>query len=439
MSAAEPSQRWYQGITTHQWLVLIIASLGWIFDVFEGQVFVASMDELAKELLGSEATAGDRSYYNNISMGMFLFGGALGGVTFGVISDRIGRSRTLILTILMYSAFTCLTAAAQQYWQVAVLRFLVALGVGGEWAVASAMVAEKFPTRARAWSGAIFHSSSVFGTFLAVLVGEFVVNNPQFGWRWAFAVGALPALLTLWIRWQLRDSNAPPAQPSATPASPARVSELFGTTHLRHVVLGVSLATVGLATFWGVHIYGKDALKEAGKRELQKTNANVESDVSQRSLKRTQMLGMFLTTIGGGAGLLAFGPLCGWVGRRMAFVLFHVGGCVSGLLLFAGLREASLWTVGCLLPVFGFLTLGMHAGYAIYFPELFPTRLRGAGAGFCFNVGRVIAAPVLFGSGWAQKKYELSLYQSPATLSWLFLLGLIVLAFAPETRGKELE
>jgi MFS family permease len=362
------SHRWYQGITPYQWLVLLIASLGWVFDVFEGQVFVASMDELAKELLGSGATAGDRSFYNNISMGMFLLGGAIGGVCFGVVSDRIGRARTMILTILMYSAFTCLTAFAQQWWHVAVLRFLVAMGVGGEWAVASAMVAEHFPARARAWSGAIFHASSVFGTFLAVLVGEFIVANPQLGWRWAFGIGVIPALLTLWIRWQIRD----------TPSTVARISEPYGASfadlfrgeHLRHLVLGVALATVGLATFWGVHIYGKDALRNAELRKFAVAKTDIESATSVRALKRSQMLGMLLTTIGGGAGLLAFGPLCSWLGRRRAFALFHVGGCVLGLVLFSGLRNATPITIGALLPVFGFATLGMHAGYAIYFPEL---------------------------------------------------------------------
>ncbi len=440
MSPTSP-QRWYQGITTYQWLVLLIASLGWIFDVFEGQVFVASMDELAKELLGSGATEGDRSFYNNISMGMFLFGGAIGGVAFGVLSDRIGRARTMILTILMYSAFTCLTAFAQQWWHVAVLRFLVAMGVGGEWAVASSMVAEHFPARARAWSGAIFHASSVFGTFLAVAVGEFIVANPAWGWRWAFGIGVVPALLTLWIRWQLRD--APPAVTSSVEHSrdlrPAAFGELFSGEYLRHLVLGVSLSTIGLATFWGVHIYGKDALKNAKLRALNEAGEDVQSATSLRTLKRTQMTGMFLTTIGGGAGLLAFGPLCAWLGRRRAFALFHLGGFALGLLLFGGLHGASLRTTACLLPIFGFLTLGMHAGYAIYFPELFPTRLRGAGAGFCFNVGRVIAAPVLFGSGWVQKQQWVSLYQSASALSVLFLVGLIVLLFAPETKGKELE
>lgn len=408
------------------------------------------MEEIAKELLGSDATEGTKSFYNNISLAMFLLGGAIGGVFFGIVSDRIGRSRTMIFTILMYSAFTCLTAFAWEWWHVAVLRFLVAMGVGGEWAVASSMVAEHFPARARAWSGAIFHASSVFGTFLAVLVGEFIVSNPQLGWRWAFGIGVIPALLTLWIRWKLPDPPATtaPSTDASSPAEPFQtvpkgqragsLLELF-SSHLRNVVIGVSLATIGLATFWGVHIYGKNTLKSAKVRSLEHSGVSTKTDVAQRLLKRSEMVGMFLTTIGGGTGLLAFGPLCSWLGRRRAFAIFHVCGFVIGLVLFAGMREASLPAIACVLPVFGFLTLGMHAGYAVYFPELFPKRLRGTGAGFCFNVGRICAAPVLFGSGWAQKQELVSMNQSATVLSFLFLLGLIVLCFAPETKGTELQ
>jgi hypothetical protein len=233
-------------------------------------------------------------------------------------------------------------------------------------------------------------------------------------------------------------SGAPNDGPTDDLHRPASFGELFVGETLRNLLLGVSLATVGLATFWGVHIYGKDALRNARLRALQEEQVDIQSATNLRLLKRTQMTGMFLTTIGGGLGLLAFGPLCAWLGRRLAFALFHLGGFALGLLLFGVLSTAELWTVAGLLPLFGFLTLGMHAGYAIYFPELFPTRLRGAGAGFCFNVGRVIAAPVLFGSGWVQKEYGVSLYQSASTLSVLFLVGLIVLWFAPETKGKEL-
>ena len=140
------SQKWYEGITRYQWLVLLIASLGWVFDIFEGQIFVASMREAMPSLLPEGTDEGAVAWYNNIALASFLLGGAFGGVLFGILSDRIGRTKTMIWTILMYSCFTCVTAFAETWWQMAGLRFLVAMGVGGEWAVASAMVAEVFPT-----------------------------------------------------------------------------------------------------------------------------------------------------------------------------------------------------------------------------------------------------------------------------------------------------
>jgi MFS family permease len=444
---------WYRGVTRYQWLVLLIASLGWVFDVFEGQLFVASMPEAMPELLGEQATVQDVAYYNNISLGAFLIGGALGGVLFGMLSDRIGRTRTMILTILIYSAFTCVTAFAQTWWQMALLRFIVALGVGGEWAVASAMVAEVFPPRSRAWSGAIFHGSSVLGTYLAIAAGEFVIGNPEWGWRWAFVLGAIPALLTLWIRWQLKEPEAwtaarERARTDHTQAT-GRIADLFAIENIRATLAGVCLAAVGLATFWGVHIYGKDTLRLDKQRELL-TTAGVDWESSTpaerdevlgpqtRVVKRAEMWGMFLVTTGGGVGLLSFAPICSWLGRRRAFMIYHVGGLAMGLILFGAMRESHVTLLTAILPLFGFLTLGMHAGYAIYFPELFPTRLRSTGAGFCFNVGRVIAAPILFLSGWLQKSMELSLHDAATLLSSLFLLGLVVLIFAPETKGRDL-
>ncbi|MFW6124958.1 MAG: MFS transporter, partial [Pirellulales bacterium] len=160
-------QRWYDGVGRYEWTVLAIASAGWVFDVFEGQIFVASMTEAMKELLGSGATAGDRRYYSNVAFAAFLLGGALGGLVFGTLADRIGRRRTMTFTILMYSLFTGVTYFAQHWWDLAILRFLVAMGVGGEWAVAAAAVAEVFPQRARPAALGIFHASSVLGTYLA--------------------------------------------------------------------------------------------------------------------------------------------------------------------------------------------------------------------------------------------------------------------------------
>jgi predicted MFS family arabinose efflux permease len=424
--------RWYTGVTRYQWLVLAIASLGWVFDVFEGQIFVASQSKVLGDLLPPGATDGDIKYYGNLINGFFLVGGALGGVLFGMLSDRIGRVRTMMLTIIVYSFFTGLSALAQTWWHIAGCRFLVALGTGGEWAVASAFVAEVFSTKARAWSLAIFHASSVLGTYLAIAAGLLVVGNDALGWRWGFVLGAIPAVLTLWARTGLRESDTWRQAQTTTTDRPS-VGGLFRPPLTRRTLVGVALATVGLATFWGTHVYGKDMLPRA-------VAAHTTAGDSAPNMHSLSMLGMLLVTTGGGLGLLTFGPLSEWLGRRGAFLAFHLGGLAAALVLFQVLT--GVLAVALFLPVFGFLTLGMHAGYAVYFPELFPTRLRSTGAGFCFNVGRFTAAPVLYLSGWIQRPEPLgpglSLPDAAALLSLLFLAGVAVLPFAPETRGKEL-
>ena len=466
------NEHWYDGITRYQWLVLLIASLGWIFDVFEGQIFVASMEEAMPSLVTEGTSEGRIGLYNNIALAAFLLGGALGGIVFGTLSDRIGRKKTMSLTILFYSLFTCVSAFSQEWWHLAGLRFLVAMGVGGEWAVASSMVAEVFPKRARAHVGGIFHASSVLGAYLAVAAGTFLIGNEavhvwaatsspdwvtnlvdptSLPWRLGFAIGVLPALLIIWIRKSLKEPESWQAARARAMAEPTQkmgsIGDLFRSEFLRHTLVGVSLAAVGLATFWGAHIYGKNMLQSAVENRLieHETADALEVTDSQRnailgansiSLKRWEMLGMFLTTTGGGIGLLFFGPICQRVGRRRAFLFYHVGGLMSALLVF----QAPLGFNVLLgfLPVFGFLTLGMHAGYAIYFPELYPTRLRGTGTGFCFNAGRILAAPILFAVGWMQDSFGFTVPEAASALSLLFLLGVFVLAFAPETKGEEL-
>ena len=474
----ESNLTWYEGITKYQWLVLLIACLGWIFDVFEGQIFVASMRDAMPDLLRdadsnipAESTF---SAWNNIAFGFFLLGGAIGGVFFGMLSDRIGRSKTMVYTILFYSLFTCLSAFSQQPWHMVVLRFLVAMGVGGEWAVASAMVAEVMPTRSRAVMGSIFHASSVFGTLLAAGTIAMLIGNQELNaqiaeagydpWRIGFAIGVLPALLTVWIRWKLREPDSwVRAQERAKTESdqqPGRIQELFQGPQLRATVVGVLLATIGLVTFWGIHIYGKNALLRRAQADVL-AEANVtppapgaakqEQDAfkaaktevlgtadNKARVKRAEMLSMVLNTIGGGLGLVLFGWISNMLGRKGAFVFYHVIAFAMVLLMFLVLipnTEISPWILAAVLPIFGFFTLGMHAGYAVYFPELYPTRLRGTGAGFCFNVGRLgtAAAFLIFGL-WIQIAPETqALYFAP-----LYVLGAVVVLFGRETRGTEL-
>ena len=463
----EKPQAWYSGISNYQWLVLTIASLGWVFDIFEGQIFVASMRDAMPALTGFGPDHPTVIKWNDFAFGSFLLGGAFGGVLFGMLSDRIGRSKTMILTILFYSVFTCITAFAQAPWHMVVLRFFVAMGVGGEWAVASAMVAEVMPKRSRAVMSSIFHASSVLGTLLAVVAGAYVVGNEALGpnaWRWGFAIGVLPALLTLWVRWKLREperwTQARERAKADKSAKQGRVIELLQRPHLRNTLVGVTLASVGLVTFWGGHIYGKNALLRHAESaalaaegvdlsalsnpeasEAEKTAAKEAKQAAlsthSKQIKRMEMWSMALNTIGGGLGLVLFGAISNRLGRRGAFVLYHVAGFITMLMLFLWLMpmNASAIVLCLFLPIFGFFTLGMHAGYAVYFPELFPTRLRGSGAGFCFNMGRLAMALafVLFGFFLTVPPETKAIILSP-----LYLVGVVMVFFARETRDEEL-
>jgi hypothetical protein len=155
---------------------------------------------------------------------------------------------------------------------------------------------------------------------------------------------------------------------------------------------------------------------------------------SVSTIKGWEMFGMLITATGGGIGLITFGPLCQRIGRVRTFMFFHMGGFISAMILFNVPMSTTLLYAA--LPIFGFLTLGMHAGYAIYFPELFPTRIRGTGTGFCFNAGRIIAAPILFSGGWLQKIFNTGPLQIACGLSFLFLIGLLILLAAPETKDQ---
>ncbi len=421
----EKSMRWYQGITGYQWLVLVIASAGWVFDVYEGQIFNITRGQMLEDILGTSGDQLDVKKYGDIFLGVFLLGGTFGGLLFGSLADRYGRRPIMIITILMYSLFSGLTFFATSLWQVAVLRFLVAMGVGGEWAVAAALVAEVFPTRARAQASGIFHASSVLGTWMAAIAGWAVGTQ----WRYAYLFGVLPALLILWVRASVREPDqwqARKAEKDSTQLG-SYTDLLFNATWNRNAFLGMLLAAVGLGTFWAVTVAGQDLA-----REMQIANGIDKATAASRA----KLAYGIIQTAGGGLGLLSFGPLSAWLGRRRTFMMFHLLAFVMvPIICFVPSNYTALLI---LLPVFGFFTLAMHAGYAIYFPELFPTHLRATGTSFCFNGGRLLAVPMLFFSGWLKSLPEMQIEYAITGLGSLFLLGFALMFFLPETKGREL-
>ena len=417
--------RWYHGITRYEWLVLIIASAGWIFDVYEGQIFNLTRNDMLSDILGQDLGSADVKKYGDWFLGIFLLGGTFGGLLFGSMADRYGRRPIMILTILMYSVFSGLTFFATELWHVTTLRFLVAMGVGGEWAVAAALVSEVFPKRARAHASSIFHASSVIGTWLAAIAAYLVNTN----WQYAYLIGVVPALLIVWVRVAVKEPKKweeARAAAAAGEGAAGSFKELLTVAPWRSRAIGAMLlAAVGLGTFWAVTVAGQDLARERLIAD--------GVDPAEASQKAKIAYGI-IQTLGGGLGLVLFGPISARLGRKKTFILFHlVALVVTPIACFAPQNYTMLLII---LPVFGFFTLGMHAGYAVYFPELFPNRLRATGMSWGFNGGRIVAVSVLLLAGKMKATMELPVAVS--ILSAFFLLGAIVVMFMPETKDQEL-
>ena len=416
--------RWYSRVTRYQWVVLIVASLGWVFDAFEGQLYNITRGDMLPDLL---RVAGDDPLvrvWGERFLGIFLLGGTLGGWVFASLADRWGRNPVMALTILFYSVFSGLTAFATEIWHVGVLRFLVAMGVGGEWAVGAALVSEVFPREARERAGGIFHATSVGGLWLAAAAGLFVGAQ----WRWAYLLGVLPAFLVLWVRLSIEEPEAWKRARADRVVRPGSYGELLGNrAWRRRAIAGALLATVGMATFWGVVVAGQDLAADLLRRAG-------DPDWAAKS----KIAFGFIQTAGAGAGMLSFGPLAARLGSRGTFALMHLAAAIMTPVV---CWMPSAWggypLLLVLLPLFGFFAQGIHAGYAAYFPTLFPTHLRATGSGFCFNTGRILAAPVLIWlSAWMKAAFDLRL--AVTCLGGFFLAGLFCLAFLPETQGREL-
>lgn len=420
---APDDRPWYAEVTRYQWLVLVIACAGWVFDVYEGQIFNITRNDMLNDILAGDERA--KKLWGDIFLAIFLAGGTIGGLLFGSLADRYGRQPIMIVTILLYSIFSGLTYFANDIYTVGILRFLVALGIGGEWAVAASLVAEVFPKRARAQASGIFHATSILGTWLAALSGLLVGTE----WRYAYLLGVLPALLIVWVRSSIREPERWQAQRDSGLADRMGSFKdlLLNPRWSGLAIRGMMLAAVGLGTFWAVTVAGQDLVRVL----LERQGLDAETIGS-----RSKFAYGIVQAAGGGAGLLAFGPICARLGRKPTFIAFHVGALI--IVPIACFVPQSYAQMLIVLPIFGFLTLGMHSGYAIYFPELFPTHIRATGASFCFNGGRLLAVPVLLFSGWLKGQEGVSLPYAITGLSLLFVVGIIIMLTLPETKQRDL-
>jgi MFS family permease len=432
---------WYRELSRYQWFVVIVASLGWMFDTMDQQLFNLArrpaIVDLMKVFPGDPVGAARVAQYSGYVTMIFMIGWASGGVLFGVLGDRIGRARTMIFTILLYAAFTGLSVFSSSVWDFSFYRFLTGLGVGGQFSVGVAIVAETVSDRARPYALGWLQALSTVGNMLAALVGILLGQLQESGtissgWRIMFVVGALPALLCIPIFQKLKEPDAwRHAKAENDGKHLGKMKYLFVDPRWRrNAILGSLLAFAGVVGLWGIGFFSFDLLRSV----LDKT--------SMSAGHKTLWIGIasLLQNAGGFFGVYAFTHLTSVTGRKVAFSISFIVAMFATAFTFWNLKALTdvLWMI----PLMGFSQLALFGGYAIYLPELFPTRLRSTGISFCYNTGRFVAAigPLVLGlltSRVYANKPEPMRYAG-VTMSLVFLVGLATLPFAPETKGEPL-
>ena len=415
-------EKWWQDISRYQWTILLMTWLGFLFDLMDSTLYTLVMGPALQYLLGAEASVRNIGWYGGLIFSIFLIGWALGGIVFGILADYLGRKLTLMITILTYAAFTGLAAAAGSWWELGLYRFLTGLGVGGEWAAGAALLAETWPERARAKGAAILQTSAGMGYFAAAFIYLLVGS---YSWRLVFLVGALPAVLVFFVRGRMNESERWLAASADTQRSRVTLVEIFDGELRRDTIVGSLLASIVNFGFWAVSAWVPALIQNKIA-----TDPSLAAGVSVSSYVSYAIM---ILTLGSLPGYAVVGALADRWGRRPVFLLFFVGGALSAPVIFLGPWTLSQMLV--LLPLLGFFTLGIYAGFPIYLPELYPTRLRATGSGFCFNIGRVVSAAGPFLTGvvvLSTGSFETAI----SALSLVYLLGPVTLLFARETKGR---
>ena len=431
-AGTEKTGAWYKALNGYHWWVLIVASFGWMFDTMNQRIFVLSRGPAMRDLLPAGMSVADVTWYSGIATAVFMLGWAAGGLFFGIMGDRWGRAKTMMLTILVYSIFTGLSALSTNQWDFMAYRFLTGLGVGGEFAAGVTLVAEVMPEVARPHALGSLQALSAIGNVIGSAI-SFVVL--PIGWRWMFLVGVLPALPVILIFGKVKEPEGWQKIHDSVAAGGDRkqlgsMKDLW--THPRwrkNTIIGLLLAVSGVVGLWGIGFWSPELIREALK----------DLPLSERNWYVS--MGTMLQDVGAFLGISAFTIVTAKVGRRPAFVMSFLLGMASVVMTFGLMHKPSevLWMV----PMMGFCTLLVFGGYSIYFPELYPTRLRSSGVGFCYNVARVIAAagPWVLGSltvFFGKEGFTAPFRAAAIALSSVYILGVIAMLFAPETAGQPL-
>lgn len=405
-------------LSAAQWKSGIAAWLGWMFDGLDMHLYTLVALPVVAGLLDVSSKDPRAGRFGSLIQASFLVGWAVGGSFFGRIGDRMGRTRALSLSILTYAALTGLCFFARTWWQLLIFRFLGALGIGGEWAVGASLLSETWPRRYRPWIAAVLQTSGNCGVLLASLA-YYLIARAALPDRAVFLVGVLPALLVFWIRRAVPESEEWRAARSRHVDFEPRVGDLFQGDIQRTTLLITLICSLALTAHWAFLFWSSQHI-----RNLPSLKPRTEQQISQFVSQA-----MMLVTVASILGNFLAASLARWMGYRRAIILLCLAYGASMMTCYGVPRDH----VGllCFLPAIG-VSQGMFALFTMYLPPLFPTLLRTTGAGFCYNIGRMVAAvgTVFFGLFSHVGDYRLALLYA----SFLFLPACAVAYSLPEQR-----
>lgn len=381
--AAPAEIRSLRELSPHQWRSGIAAWLGWLFDGLDMHLYVLVAAPFVAELIGADSTLDPAvKRYSSWIQAAFLVGWALGGGFFGRVGDLIGRSRALCLTILTYATFTGLASFAQTWWQLLIVRFLAALGIGGEWAVGASLLSETWPRRWRPWVAAVLQTGVNLGVLLASLATFLLAGHH----RAVFLVGVLPALLVLWIRRAVPETEEWREAKRQAQEAPPGIADLFRGPVRRTAMLTILVCSVSLTAHWAFLFWYQQHLR------------NLPDVIHRTPVRKDELASLANLLVMGAAiaGNFLAAALARRFGYRRSIALLCLVYFAAMTATYSVPRDSR--TLLLLLPIMGACG-GIFALFTMYLPPLFPVLLRTTGAGFCYNIGRIAAAAgtVLFG------------------------------------------
>lgn len=453
----DSSRPWWKLLNGYHWFVLLVASAAWFFDCLDQRLFSLARVPALSSLMGKPPIDPDVQAFGKIVTAFFLIGWGIGGMVFGSLGDKFGRARMLTLTIIIYSAFTGITFFSQTKIDFAIFRFLTGVGVGGVFGLAVALIAETVPDAARPQSLGLLQVLSTIGNVAAGFtkmgfdsLEASQTITPGSGWRWMFLVGALPALLIIltrkylhepepWLR--LKEQGHLPKGGLFAPYKALLASERWR----KNLIIGALIASTGVVGLWAIGEYAVDLQSAVFKSHYERIVPDGVLDAKlwvKQHVESAKVWAYLLNMLGAAIGMWLFTRVANAVSRRFAFFAGFSAALV--ITFFVYWKMDSPQDAYWMMPLMGAAQLGVFAGFAIYLPELFPSRLRSTGTSFCYNLGRFAAAGGSFFSSILSQQV-FGGHPSPAPYRYsamvmcvIFFVGIITLAWAPETKGKPL-